>query len=412
MLVIRLPLIAPTVVPRRSREQLLIGFIAATELRYQRCSLLPAELHHCAAAAVDDEHSGLGDAVVERILVNAQRRHSPVGAPITVDLMSISLIRVDPEANDRRALIEFFTHNEFPFHAYARRRTAAEVSELIDSGAFDGEDRRSYWLDHDGLGRIGLIRLEDLCDDTPMFDLRLAESSRGRGLGAECLRAATDHLFTTLEADRFEGQTRADNLAMRSIFVRTGWTKEAHYRRAWPVEGREPQDTVVYAILREEWESGKVRGLQWHDRPQFAPENSSDVAFESNAVPTVDELTALYQSVGWSAYTRDPASLHVSVMASAHVVTALHDGEVVGLARVISDFGSIVYLQDVLVHPDHQRRGIGRLLVERVLCPFSEVRQTVLLTDADPALTAFYVSLGFHEVSGSLQSDVRAFMQN
>lgn len=295
MLVIRLPLIAPTVVPRRSREQLLIGFIAATELRYQRCSLLPAELHHCAAATADDEHSGLGGAVVERILVDAQRRHSPVGAPITVDLMSIS-------------------------------------------------------------------------------------------------------------------PTRADNLAMRSIFFRTGWTKEAHYRRAWPVEGREPQDTVVYAILREEWESGKVRGLQWHDRPQFAPEHSSDVAFESNAVPTVDELTALYQSVGWSAYSRDPASLHVSVMASAHVVTARHDGEVVGLARVISDFGSIVYLQDVLVHPDHQRRGIGRLLVERVLRPFSEVRQTVLLTDADPALTAFYVSLGFHEVSGSLQTDMRAFM--
>lgn len=76
--------------------------------------------------------------------------------------------------------------------------------------------------------------------------------------------------------------TRADNLAMRSIFFRTGWTKEAHYRRAWPVEGREPQDTVVYAILREEWESVVSQGLQCHDWPPLPPGHYEDAEFNMN----------------------------------------------------------------------------------------------------------------------------------
>lgn len=36
-----------------------------------------------------------------------------------------------------------------------------------------------------------------------MFDLRLAEPMRGRGLGTEALRAAIEHIFTTIPAARF-----------------------------------------------------------------------------------------------------------------------------------------------------------------------------------------------------------------
>ncbi|MGO2985253.1 MAG: GNAT family N-acetyltransferase [Brevibacterium aurantiacum] len=181
--------------------------------------------------------------------------------------MSISLSRLDPNGADRSGLIEFFTSNNFPFHVRPEQWTVAKVEELIESGAFRSDDNESFWLRHEELGVLGCVRLEDLADDTPVFDLRLSTEFRGRGLGVACLSAVTDHVFETKDVKRFEGHTRADNIAMRSVFLRAGWSKEAHYRRAWPVAGHTPQDSVAYAILREEWESGVSVDVNWHDFP-------------------------------------------------------------------------------------------------------------------------------------------------
>ena len=143
----------------------------------------------------------------------------------------------------------------------------------------------------------------------------------------------------------------------------------------------------------------------------FPPDECEGVVYTSNSVPDTGELLELYGSVGWTAYTRDPETLHSSVMSSAHIVTARCGGDLVGLARVVSDFGSIVYLQDVLVHPDHHRRGVGRELVTCALRSFAGVRQKVLLTDSDPGQKQFYESLGFSEATESGGSDVRAFVK-
>lgn len=181
--------------------------------------------------------------------------------------MSISLSRLDPNGADRSGLIEFFTGNDFPFHVRPAPWTADKVVEMIGTGAFSNDDNDSFWIFDDDLGVVGYVRIEDLNDDTPMFDLRLSTEFRGRGLGVACLSAVTDHVFETKDVKRFEGHTRADNIAMRSVFLRAGWSKEAHYRRAWPVAGHTPQDSVAYAILREEWESGVSVDVNWHDFP-------------------------------------------------------------------------------------------------------------------------------------------------
>ena len=74
---------------------------------------------------------------------------------------------------------------------------------------------------------------------------------------------------------------------------------------------------------------------------------------------------------------------------------AWEDETLVGVCRVLSDDASILYVQDILVDPDHQRRGIGRALLERVLERYSHCRQKVLMTDDRPEQKAFYEALGF-----------------
>jgi RimJ/RimL family protein N-acetyltransferase len=86
--------------------------------------------------------------------------------------------------------------------------------------------------------------------------------------GAEVLKALTTHVFTTMLAvNRFEGQTREDNVAMRKTFVRTGFVKEAHYREVWPVENGPALASVAYSILRRDWQTGRTTPVAWTDLP-------------------------------------------------------------------------------------------------------------------------------------------------
>ena len=134
------------------------------------------------------------------------------------------------------------------------------------------------------------------------------------------------------------------------------------------------------------------------------------IQIKVGVIPTADALVDLYSSVGWSAYTRNPSRLQEAVRRSLLTATAWEDDRLVGLARVVGDAVSIIYLQDVLVHPSYQRRGIGRSLVVEVFSAFADVRQHVLLTDSEPGQTAFYTSLGFTDIR-DMADGLRSFVR-
>lgn len=51
------------------------------------------------------------------------------------------------------------------------------------------------------------------------------------------------------------------------------------------------------------------------------------------------------------------------------------------MVRVLGDGVTIVFFQDVLVHSDYQRQGIGTSLMKHVLDKYKHVRQKALMTD-------------------------------
>lgn len=119
------------------------------------------------------------------------------------------------------------------------------------------------------------------------------------------------------------------------------------------------------------------------------------------------ELTALYDSVGWAAYTRHPDKMARLLPGSLWHLSAWREGRLVGLLRAVGDGCSILYIQDILVRPDCQRQGIGRALLSRALERFRDIRQVVLLTDDQPETRAFYQALGLRPVA---DDGVVAFM--
>lgn len=112
-----------------------------------------------------------------------------------------------------------------------------------------------------------------------------------------------------------------------------------------------------------------------------------------------EEILRLYSAVGWSAYTNDPAALQKGFEQSLLVLAAYENDKLAGIIRVVGDGTTIVFVQDILVFPEYQRKGIGTALLKEILARYSHVRQIELATDATPKTIAFYESVGFRKMS-------------
>ena len=112
-----------------------------------------------------------------------------------------------------------------------------------------------------------------------------------------------------------------------------------------------------------------------------------------------EEILDLYARVGWTNYTDDPQMLRRAYENALLTLGAYEDGKLIGIIRTVGDGASIVYIQDIIVHPAHQRKGIGTQLMQAALARFTDVYQTVLATDDTEKTKAFYRSLGFVEMS-------------
>ncbi len=111
------------------------------------------------------------------------------------------------------------------------------------------------------------------------------------------------------------------------------------------------------------------------------------------------EVLPLYISVGWTAYTDTPDVLRQGFEHSLLTFAAYEGEQLVGIIRTVGDGYTIVFIQDLLVSPSYQRKGIGSALMREILNRFSDVRQIQLSTDDTPKTLAFYNSLGFLKLS-------------
>jgi RimJ/RimL family protein N-acetyltransferase len=156
---------------------------------------------------------------------------------------------------DADLLAEFITAEPWPFHS-GTATDPARIRRKVRRGHYDNRQVRTFWMVADG-AEVGLIRIE-LIDEMPRIDLRIRSAHRGRGLGTKAQGWLTDYLFAELPGlHRLEGPTRDDNHAMRRAFVACGYTQEAHFRESWPAPDGTLHDTVVYTILRREWEAAR-----------------------------------------------------------------------------------------------------------------------------------------------------------
>lgn len=108
-----------------------------------------------------------------------------------------------------------------------------------------------------------------------------------------------------------------------------------------------------------------------------------------------DTILKLYSSVGWTNYTEKPEMLKKAFENSLLSLGAYDNDKLVGVIRIVGDGASVVLIQDILVFPEYQRRGIGTQLLREVMDRYSSVYQMELMTDNTPKTVSFYQSVGF-----------------
>lgn len=80
-------------------------------------------------------------------------------------------------------------------------------------------------------------------------------------------------------------------------------------------------------------------------------------------------------------------------------VSAVYEGKVIGMGRLVGDGAMYWYLQEIIVLPEYQGQGIGRAIVERLLEHIKS--ETIPGTGVQVGLTAvkgkelFYEKFGF-----------------
>jgi len=136
------------------------------------------------------------------------------------------------------------------------------------------------------------------------------------------------------------------------------------------------------------------------------------IEFADDEVVSIKEVTALYSDAGWIRSAADPDLLARAVDRSTYVVTARdQQAALIGLSRCLSDDVSVMYLQEVVVHPDHDSIAVGSILVQRCLSRHEHVRQKFALTDADAETGSFFEALGFRNIDNVGSLNVQTFVQ-
>lgn len=107
------------------------------------------------------------------------------------------------------------------------------------------------------------------------------------------------------------------------------------------------------------------------------------------------EVADLFAAVGWSA--REPSDVREAFGRSTLKAFAFAGDELIGFGRTVDDGKFYATVVDVVVSPAHQRRGVGRAIVEDLQSRMPGF--LVVTLTAAPDVQPFYAKLGWQNSS-------------
>ena len=119
--------------------------------------------------------------------------------------------------------------------------------------------------------------------------------------------------------------------------------------------------------------------------------------FIKENINNVDEFNMLYDLVGWGAYNRKISQKALDN--TFYSISVYQEDNIIGFGRLIGDSICFLYIQDIMVKPEHQRNKIGTLIMNTLLNKINEIRKenpdVKVYLGASKDKEGFYEQFGF-----------------
>ena len=86
--------------------------------------------------------------------------------------------------------------------------------------------------------------------------------------------------------------------------------------------------------------------------------------YEITKTRSPEEYMKMGEAVGWGLFPLEEAQAGLE---NSYIWCIRDNGTPIGLGRVIWDHGYVMYIADIIVMPEYQGQGLGRVLMENVM---------------------------------------------
>lgn len=112
----------------------------------------------------------------------------------------------------------------------------------------------------------------------------------------------------------------------------------------------------------------------------------------------IEDILVLYKANNWSSAEK-PIQLYKGLLNSETLITVWEDNKLIGLGNAISDGHLTVYYPHLLVLPEYQGKGIGKMIVDKMQEKYSHFHMQMLT--ADGKAVDFYKKNGFERAGNT-----------
>jgi GNAT superfamily N-acetyltransferase len=114
-------------------------------------------------------------------------------------------------------------------------------------------------------------------------------------------------------------------------------------------------------------------------------------------LPSAERFVALRDAADMAERPREGVERGLPNSVYGVTVVDTETDEVVGMARIVGDGGSVYHVCDMVVHPDHQRQGLGSRMMDAVVEYLDEHAPSGAYVNLMADVDGFYEEWGFEE---------------
>jgi len=127
------------------------------------------------------------------------------------------------------------------------------------------------------------------------------------------------------------------------------------------------------------------------------------IEYRVNTPVSAKEIAALRESVCWN--RMEDCYNNLSFISRCHIACYAENGLLIGHVDTVSNGVTDAYIQDLIVHSEHQNQGIGTELMNRIIAQLKEDKIYMISIVFEEKLLSFHSKFDFFKMMcGQMQT--------